>query len=311
VVKSLKFELNEYHCNIPDEELVKDLQRVATMCNKDIVTVQEYRKFGKYSSNTLQKRFGTWTLALEAANLKVHACQTASAARMLGNKYSSNQQIIDDIVYVACLLSVSTVTSGQYTVNGKYNRNTVLKRFGSWDNALKSAGLSETGFDKKISDFDLLYEIERLWIKLGRQPTCTDIKNGFSIYSLNTFSRRFGGWRATLEAFVKFINSDDKKVSPLEENTDTSTDNKPIQRYFEEKSIPRHDTNRDPNYRLRFIVMKRDSFKCCACGASPAKNPAVELHVDHITPWSKGGETTMDNLQTLCSKCNLGKCDLL
>ena len=61
--------------------------------------------------------------------------------------------------------------------------------------------------------------------------------------------------------------------------------------------------------RLRYQVLKRDMFKCCACGASPAKDPSVELHIDHIIPWAKGGSTTMDNLQTLCSKCNLGKGD--
>ena len=63
--------------------------------------------------------------------------------------------------------------------------------------------------------------------------------------------------------------------------------------------------------RLRYQVLKRDSFKCCACGASPAKDSSIELHVDHIIPWSKGGETTTDNLQTLCSRCNLGKSDIL
>lgn len=63
--------------------------------------------------------------------------------------------------------------------------------------------------------------------------------------------------------------------------------------------------------KLRYQVLKRDNFKCCACGASPAKDPSVELHIDHIIPYSKGGETTMDNLQTLCSKCNLGKSDIL
>ena len=61
--------------------------------------------------------------------------------------------------------------------------------------------------------------------------------------------------------------------------------------------------------KLRYKVLKRDNFKCCACGASPAKDPSVELHIDHIVPWSKGGETTFDNLQTLCSRCNLGKSD--
>lgn len=63
--------------------------------------------------------------------------------------------------------------------------------------------------------------------------------------------------------------------------------------------------------KLRYQVLKRDNFKCCACGASPAKDPAVELHIDHIIPWSRGGETTPENLQTLCSRCNLGKSDLL
>ena len=52
-----------------------------------------------------------------------------------------------------------------------------------------------------------------------------------------------------------------------------------------------------------------EAYKCCICGASPAKDPSVELHVDHIVPWSKGGETTIENLQTLCSRCNLGKSD--
>lgn len=62
---------------------------------------------------------------------------------------------------------------------------------------------------------------------------------------------------------------------------------------------------------LRYRVLQRDNYRCCICGASPAKDPSVELHIDHIIPWSKGGETVMENLQTLCSKCNLGKSDIL
>ena len=79
---------------------------------------------------------------------------------------------------------------------------------------------------------------------------------------------------------------------------------------YKETERPRHKTSRDVNYRLRFKVMHRDNFKCCICGNSPAKDSAIELHVDHIIPWSKGGETVMENLQTLCSKCNLGKGNL-
>ncbi|MBR2352886.1 MAG: HNH endonuclease, partial [Clostridia bacterium] len=33
----------------------------------------------------------------------------------------------------------------------------------------------------------------------------------------------------------------------------------------------------------------------------------VKLEVDHIIPVSKGGKSTLDNLQTLCERCNRGK----
>lgn len=68
---------------------------------------------------------------------------------------------------------------------------------------------------------------------------------------------------------------------------------------------------RDPSPRLRFEVLARDKFTCQYCGASPSKDPSVKLHIDHIIPWSKGGLTTIDNLQTLCSTCNLGKSDII
>jgi 5-methylcytosine-specific restriction endonuclease McrA len=56
---------------------------------------------------------------------------------------------------------------------------------------------------------------------------------------------------------------------------------------------------------MRWQVFERDEFKCVACGKS-AQNGAI-LHVDHILPRSKGGKEEMDNYQTLCHLCNIGK----
>jgi HNH endonuclease len=66
-------------------------------------------------------------------------------------------------------------------------------------------------------------------------------------------------------------------------------------------------TPRTPSLGLRHRILKRDNFKCTHCGRSPATHPNVILHIDHILPWSKGGPTTPDNLQTLCDQCNRGK----
>ena len=56
---------------------------------------------------------------------------------------------------------------------------------------------------------------------------------------------------------------------------------------------------------IRYNVLKRDNYSCQICGAT-AKDGA-KLHVDHIIPVSKGGKTVMNNLQTLCERCNIGK----
>jgi len=46
--------------------------------------------------------------------------------------------------------------------------------------------------------------------------------------------------------------------------------------------------------------MRKDKFKCKNCGRSPATGQSIVLHVDHIKPWANGGETVLENLQTLC-----------
>lgn len=75
----------------------------------------------------------------------------------------------------------------------------------------------------------------------------------------------------------------------------------------------RRDTRRiSPSVRYR--VLKRDGFKCRACGRSPALGPyedgtPVELVADHVIAWAKGGSSDESNLQTLCFRCNAGKSD--
>jgi 5-methylcytosine-specific restriction endonuclease McrA len=67
---------------------------------------------------------------------------------------------------------------------------------------------------------------------------------------------------------------------------------------------------RAPPQWVRFLVLQRDGFRCVQCGRSPANEAGVVLHIDHIIPWCDGGATELDNLQTLCDRCNYGKSNL-
>jgi hypothetical protein len=59
----------------------------------------------------------------------------------------------------------------------------------------------------------------------------------------------------------------------------------------------------------RQAILRRDACKCVFCGKGP---PQVVLHVDHKKAWiicvKEGLDPDgMDNLQTVCEACNLGK----
>jgi hypothetical protein len=48
----------------------------------------------------------------------------------------------------------------------------------------------------------------------------------------------------------------------------------------------------------RYSVFAKDNFQCVSCYSSE------NIEVDHIIPNICGGSDNMDNLQTLCAKCN-------
>lgn len=52
---------------------------------------------------------------------------------------------------------------------------------------------------------------------------------------------------------------------------------------------------------LRTKVFERDEYRCLSCSTH------LDLTADHIKPESKGGATSLENLQTLCRSCNSSK----
>ena len=52
-------------------------------------------------------------------------------------------------------------------------------------------------------------------------------------------------------------------------------------------------------------VVYKKSQKCCYPGCTITNYN--DLEKDHITPWSKGGRTIVDNLQLLCKTHNAAK----
>lgn len=206
----------------------------------------------------------------------------------------TDADLLADLHRVARYLNISTVSQAQYREYGLYADTTIGRRFGTWNKAILRAGLSLSN-EVNIPDERLFENLLTLWQHYGRQPRRGELTLPPSTISQTPYNRRFGGWTASLHAFVSYANSSDLE-SPVPQASAHASN--------------RRTTGRDPSLRLRWKVLQRNRFTCCACGRSPATSTGVELHVDHITAWSNGGETTFENLQTLCSDCNLGKSNI-
>jgi len=220
----------------------------------------------------------------------------------LVNRNVTKEDIIANLKEIVADKGVDTITSKEYQDIGSYGVNTILRKFGSWNEALLSAGLSAPN-RQYIPDVELFENIANVWTILGRQPFGRELDKsaGHSKFSLGTYEKRYKTWNNTLIEFEKFINGNF-------DQSDFETSNELIEK--SEKQLPQRSTSSKINWRLRAKILIRDNCICQMCGASPAKNPDVVLHVDHIKPYSKGGETIEENLRTLCSVCNIGKSDM-
>lgn len=214
------------------------------------------------------------------------------------HRNTPDEEFIEDVSVVAKKLRKNKVTKAEYEEYGRFHPTTLCNRFGDWGTVLLKAGLKKEGSGFHISDEDLFLNIQEMWIRLGRQPKYKEVQKPFSKFSTKPYENRFGSWLNALEKFVEYINSGDN-----EENFSSVEP----EYYENSKKNHRRRTSRNISDRLRFSILLRDGFTCQSCGASPLKQRDVELHVDHVIPWSKGGETEKSNLETKCSKCNLGK----
>lgn len=299
----MKFELNRLK-SYSDEEIIKELQRVAKLLNAPSLTGAAFEKESKVSRGTINKRFGGWKEALEAASLG-HLYSGVTVTKNMKeqkNRNIADEELLNELRNVANAAGRKDISCQDIIKHSAINRDTFGRRFGSLEKAIKLAGLEtrKPGAARLVhTEEDLFSNLYETWMHYGRQPHYSEMNEFPSKIKSKNYINRFETWRKALIAFIEYAEKDDidrakdvLQLSPLPQS---------------EKTQKSPENRREISLGLRFKVMYRDQFKCVLCGNNPPASPGLILHVDHILPWSKGGKTEIDNLRTLCSGCNIGR----
>lgn len=223
----------------------------------------------------------------------------------------SREKIIAELERVAAHFNHTRFTWKDFQKHGNISPHTVSEKFGGWTKALDSLETFLKGKNivlkerrrGKFSDKELFDEMERIWNQVGHRPSIIEWQACIPKISWHTYLKYFNGWQ---NACLKFIEH--KMGGQILLDDDVGQKAGSENSLVNPNSIDyKKETSRVIPLGVRIKVLDRDSFKCVFCGRSPATDTGVKLHIDHKTPFSRGGKSTIDNLQTLCQECNLGK----
>lgn len=102
----------------------------------------------------------------------------------------TKQQIIEEIKSIAIKLGVKSLKRKEFSRNSRISTGSVRYHFGTWNNAIKEAGLTPIdskdilSFHRKtINDEDLLLDLIHLYNQFGKEPT-EDLINSKGKYSV-------------------------------------------------------------------------------------------------------------------------------
>jgi hypothetical protein len=164
--------------NIADEVLLKDIKKVQKKVS-ETPTVMQYNEYGTYHADTLYRRFGSYNTALREAGYYPNQYQDIPSSDLLSDIREHSDE------------RGRAPTSPNYNERGKYTAKTIIKRYGTWSNAVEAAECEPPSYHH-YSDEQLLRELQRL-ANGNRAPTPREVEVSGK-YSSSCYPDRFGRW---------------------------------------------------------------------------------------------------------------------
>jgi len=179
------FELHNRR-NIPQDELVDELRRLSSKLGRTPTAV-DMQSHGRFGYATYPTTFGSWNDAIRAADLSVNVRSGIPQSELI----SELRSLADTIGRAP--------TRREMDQQGQFDSSTYSHRFGTWNDALRAAGINPATI-VNIPEDELKAELQRLADELNRPPTRDEMQE-YGKFGHSVYSHRFGTWTdAVIEA---------------------------------------------------------------------------------------------------------------
>jgi len=266
-----------------EEEVIREIRRVSEeFCDGDTPTNEDFREYGSMASSMPATKFGSWNEAIKEAQLETNV------------EYGLNEE-----EFISSIKSISEEYCGgdaptykKFHEYSSHSANTVVQKFGSWNDALIASGFEPT-IPMNTPLPKLSEDINRVSEEYCNEnpPTLGDIRE-YGRFSGGTYRQRFGSWFDALsESGFEVGYSKDWPLGGKEHPS--------WEGGYESYYGPSWFSQREKAW-------ERDGFKCRVCGITE-EEIGRKPHVHHIKPnneWDVEQEheemNSLDNLISLC-----------
>jgi hypothetical protein len=158
----MKFELDTFNRNVPDEELLQDLMAADAKLKAQgkTLTFRSYRKFGNYAATTIGVRFGSWNDGLRRAGI------TPSQ-----EKNVPIEALFDNLKLVWIAKGRQPVCRDMGVAPSQYTASIYNDRFGGWRKALEEFVASVDQEQNELLNYEVEVKSSRGTKRTKRDPS--------------------------------------------------------------------------------------------------------------------------------------------
>lgn len=169
--------------DIPRQKLLSELERLTEELGHT-PTAPEMTQHGCFSQNAYWREFGSWNSALKEANIGINREKNISESDLVNELHRLGEEL------------GQTPSAADMDNEGRFSVGTYERQFGSWNEAIKEAGL-DLNNRSDIPKLELLNAIQRLADEMGQTPTAVDMEQEGE-FGWATYKSTFGSWNTAV-----------------------------------------------------------------------------------------------------------------